>query len=112
MPDVSRLCISKVCQIEQLGFKMKHHGQFQCADHFRERRQVQTLIADLQRIVDILDADIGFEEQQVGVTDLASPEYPMARALRARRDNLSATICDLLSSLSKATAGATARSLV
>ena len=75
---------------------MKHQGQFKRADHFCEHRKVQTLIADLQRIVNILDADIDFEEQQIGVTDLASPEYPiLARALRARRDNLSATIYDL-----------------
>ena len=81
---------------------MKHQGQFKRADHFREHRKVQTLIADLQRIVNILDADIDFEEQQVGITDLASPEYPsLARALRARRDNLSATIHDLQSSLKK-----------
>jgi hypothetical protein len=75
---------------------MKHQGQFKRSDHFRERTQVRTLIADLQRIVDILDADIEFEEQQAGVTDLARPDYPVrARELRARRDNLSGTISGL-----------------
>lgn len=76
--------------------KMKHQGQIKRADHFRERTQVRTLIADLQRIIDILDADIELEEQQAGVTDLARREYPvLARALRARRDNLSETISGL-----------------
>lgn len=92
---------------------MKHQGQFKRSDHFRERTQVRTLIADLQRIVYILDAEIEFEERQAGVTDLARPEYPvLARELRARRDNLSGTISGLQSSLAKATAGSTAPSLV
>ena len=72
--------------------------------HFggRERTQVQTLIADLDRIAQILDADIEFQEREAGVADLTCSEYPVpARALRARRDNLSETISALQSSLAK-----------
>jgi hypothetical protein len=59
----------------------------------REAPQTRRLIADLYRIILILDADIAAEEAQVGVVDLTRPEYPiLARKLRARRDNLLETV--------------------
>ena len=75
---------------------MKHQGHFKRADAVREAVQTATLIADLNRIVAILDVDIASEEQQAGVADLTRSEYPvLARALRARRDNLLETIGEL-----------------
>jgi len=60
------------------------------------RFQVATLIDDLSRSLDILTADIDHEEMRAGVRDLADPAYPMlARTLRARRDNIRATIASL-----------------
>ena len=72
---------------------MKHQRHYRSADAVREATQARTLIADLSRIVDILNVDIVSEEQEAGMSDLALPEYPaLARALRARRDNLLETI--------------------
>ena len=59
----------------------------------REVTQARALITDLYRLVDVLNVDIDFREQEAGVTDLARPEYPaLARTMRARRDNLLETI--------------------
>ena len=62
----------------------------------REVTQSKALITDLCRLVDVLNVDIDFREQEAGVTDLARPEYPaLARTMRARRDNLLETISAL-----------------
>ena len=62
----------------------------------REVTQARALITDLYRLVDVLNVDIDFREQEAGVTDLARPEYPaVARMMRARRDNLLETISAL-----------------
>jgi hypothetical protein len=46
--------------------------------------------------VDILTADIEHEESRVGVRDMSDPGYPvLARSLRARRENIGATIAML-----------------
>jgi hypothetical protein len=61
--------------------------------------QIATLIGDLSRSVDILSADIEHEEARAGVRDVSDPTYPvLARSLRARRENIGATIA-LLESL-------------
>jgi hypothetical protein len=60
------------------------------------RLQIVTLIGDLSRKVAILTADIAHEETQARVRDLSDPAYPvLARSLRARRENLRATIAML-----------------
>jgi len=70
---------------------MKHQRHLRSA--VREATEVTILIADLSRIVDILNVDIASKEEEAGVTDHARPEYPaLARELRARRDNLLETI--------------------
>ena len=44
----------------------------------------------------MLTVDIEHEETQAGVRDLADPAYPvLARSLRVRRDNVTATIAML-----------------
>jgi hypothetical protein len=58
--------------------------------------QIATLIGSLSRSVALLTADIEHEETRVGVRDLSDPAYPvLARSLRARRDNIRATIAML-----------------
>ena len=43
--------------------------------------------------MEILTADIEHEEARAGVRDLSDPAYPvLARSLRARRENIGATI--------------------
>ena len=60
-----------------------------------KRFQIATLVNDLSRTVALLTAAIDREEQR-GVSDLADPAYPvLARNLRARRENLEATIAEL-----------------
>ena len=64
--------------------------------NWREAIQTRTLIADLDRIVQITNADIISQEQQSRVFDRSLAEYPiLARTLAARRDNLLVTIAAL-----------------
>ena len=62
--------------------------------------QLHALISDLRWRVQLLDADIAEEERKAGVCDAADLTYPMlALTLRARRDNLLATVSTLQSQL-------------
>ena len=75
---------------------MKQQRYFRIDTATREVAQAKALITDLNRLVDVLNVDINSREQTAGVTDLARPEYPaVARAMRARRDNLLQTISAL-----------------
>ena len=58
--------------------------------------QIATLIGSLSRSAELLTVDIEREEARAGVRDVADPTYPvLARSLRARRDNIGATIAML-----------------
>lgn len=58
--------------------------------------QTRRLIADIRRVVNILNVEIAEEETLAGVSDPAKPEYPtLARALVARRQNLESTVASL-----------------
>ncbi len=60
------------------------------------RLQIATLIESLLRSVELLTVDIEHEEVRVGVRDLSDPAYSvLARSLRSRRENISATIASL-----------------
>ena len=75
---------------------MKHQYHFESLNVWRETTQTKGLIADIDRIVQILNSDIASEEEQAHVFERSKPEYPMlARTLAARRDNLRATIAAL-----------------
>jgi hypothetical protein len=81
---------------------MKHQRHFGSATPAREALQTRALIADITRIVQILDGDIAAEEEQARIFDPSQVEYPMlARTLAARRDNLMDTIAALERRLSK-----------
>jgi hypothetical protein len=75
---------------------MRHHVHPRRTDELREATQTRTLIADLTRIVEILNEEISSQEQASGVADPSRAEYrALARTLRARRDNLLETISAL-----------------
>jgi hypothetical protein len=74
---------------------MKHlrHFEIESRAEGRQMAQLSTLVANLDRTVAILSADIKAEVERVRVRDLADPAYPiLARSLRARRQNLIATL--------------------
>lgn len=75
---------------------MKHQRHFGSAASSREAAQTRSLIADINRIVQILDSDIAAEQEEARVFDPAQAGYPiLARTLAARRDNLKETIAAL-----------------
>ena len=75
---------------------MKDQRHFGNATVSREAAQTMTLIADLDRIVQIIDSEITSQEEAARVFDHSQIEYPvLARALAARRDNLRQTIAAL-----------------
>jgi hypothetical protein len=60
------------------------------------RLQIATLIESLLRSVELLAVNIEHEETRAGVRDLSDPAYPvLARSLRARKDNIQATMTSL-----------------
>jgi len=60
------------------------------------RLQIATLIESLLRSIELLTVDIEHEETRAGVRALSDPAYPvLARSLRARKDNIRATIVSL-----------------
>ena len=74
---------------------MKHQRHFGTTAS-REAVKTRTLVADLNRIVQIINEAIDVEEKRAGVFDPFQAEYPMhARELTARRDNLTDTIVAL-----------------
>jgi len=78
------------------GKEMKHQRHFGSTTPAREALQTRILIADINRVVQILNGDITAEEEQARVFDRSQVEYPMlARTLAARRDNLMDTIAAL-----------------
>jgi hypothetical protein len=80
---------------------MKHQRHFDQGNRSREALKTQTLVADIERVVQILDSDISAEEEQARVSDRSQAEYPMlARTLAARRDNLRETLAALKKRLS------------
>ena len=75
---------------------MKHQRHFGSATPAREALQTRVLIADISRVVQILNGDIAAEEEQARVFDRSRFDYPiLARTLVARRDNLLGTIAAL-----------------
>jgi len=57
-------------------------------------------IGDSRRSARLLDNDINFEEERTGIFDPANSGYSVtARQLRARRENLAATISNWKSAL-------------
>jgi hypothetical protein len=76
---------------------MKHLRQYRNGSESasREAAQTRTLIADLDRIVQILNCDIVAEEKCARISDHSDSNPMPARMLIARRDNLRETIAAL-----------------
>jgi hypothetical protein len=77
-------------------------SRFETPGDLRATVKLRELVADLQLRSEILDTDIHDEEQRTGIFDVTHVAYPiLARNLRARRDNLLATIRVLQSHLAE-----------
>ena len=75
---------------------MKQQRHFGSATPARDALQTRLLIADINRVVQILNGDIAAEEEQARIFDRSRVDYPiLARTLVARRDNLLGTIAAL-----------------
>ena len=70
--------------------------RFRTEERRRQAADIDSMIQDLTKKYDELDAHVRFEEQRNGVTDPNSVNYSMAaKAARGRRDNLLKSIGEL-----------------
>jgi len=82
---------------------MKHPSHFENTSRtlVREAKSIETMIADMRRVIQVLDCDIQTEDERSGTFDLSHPHYSvLSKTLLARRDNLKATIAALEARLS------------
>jgi hypothetical protein len=70
---------------------LKHQRHFESSTVSREALQIGELIADLDRIVRLMNGDIAAEEEQAKASCLSHPTI-IAMNLAARRSNLMDTI--------------------
>lgn len=71
--------------------------QFQVNEKRRQLAQLDTMIAEFDRMATELDIQIAAEEKKAGITDVNHFAYPtFAKAARLRRDNLKNSRRDLL----------------
>ncbi|MFG1347372.1 flagellar export protein FliJ [Xanthobacter autotrophicus DSM 431] len=72
--------------------------RFQIEDARRRLLQIETMIAEFERMAGDLDRDIATEEERTGISDPRHFAYPpLALAARNRRDNLRRSADDLKS---------------
>lgn len=71
--------------------------QFQVNEKRRQLAQLDTMIAEFDRMANELDMQIAAEEKKAGITDTSHFAYPtFAKAARLRRDNLKNSQYDLM----------------
>lgn len=71
--------------------------QFQVNEKRRQLAQLDTMIAEFERMAAELDVQIAIEEKKSGITDINHFAYPtFAKAARQRRDNLRNSQSDLM----------------
>ncbi|MCG6114461.1 MAG: flagellar export protein FliJ [Mesorhizobium sp.] len=71
--------------------------QFQVNEKKRQLQQLDTMIAEFDRMAAELDLQITNEEKKAGITDTKHFAYPtFAKAARQRRDNLQNSKSDLV----------------
>jgi septation ring formation regulator EzrA len=81
--------------------KQQHHIEYASRTAVREAACIDNMIADMQRVVQVLDCDVSTEEERARVRDRSDARYSiLARQLATRRDNLKATIAALEARLS------------
>jgi flagellar export protein FliJ len=79
--------------------------RFHVDDKRRRVAQIETMIAEFNRMASDLDREIAAEEQKAGISDPAHFAYPTyARAAAQRRDNLRQSARDLFAQLDDAKA--------
>ncbi|WP_315925628.1 flagellar export protein FliJ [Mesorhizobium sp. SP-1A] len=70
--------------------------QFQVTEKRRQLQQLDTMIAEFERMAGELELQIVAEEKKAGITDINHFAYPtFAKAARQRRDNLRNSLADL-----------------
>ena len=70
--------------------------QFQANEKRRQLAQLETMIAEFDRMANELELQIAAEEKKAGITDVNHFAYPtFAKAARLRRDNLRDSQADL-----------------
>ena len=71
--------------------------QFQRNERRKKLLQLDTMIAEFERMANELDAQINNEERKAGITDINHFAYPtFAKAARQRRDNLRQSQSELM----------------
>jgi flagellar protein FliJ len=79
--------------------------RFQVEERRRRVRQIETMLAEFNRMTGDLDREIANEERRAGISDPAHFAYPTyARAASSRRDNLKSSIAELLEQIEEAKA--------
>lgn len=79
--------------------------KFQVDDKRRRTAQIETMIAEFERMCADLDREIKTEQDKVGIHDPAHFAYPTyAKAATQRRENLQRSIADLVVQLEDARA--------
>lgn len=77
--------------------------RFQLAEKRRRVAQIETMIADFQRMAGELEREIAAEQQRAGIHDPSHFAYPTyAKAAIARRDNLKRSAGELTMQLQEA----------
>jgi flagellar export protein FliJ len=80
--------------------------RFQVEEKRRRVRQIETMVAEFNRMAGDLDREIANEEKRAGISDPSHFAYPTyARAASTRRDNLKQSIFELGSQIEDAKAG-------
>lgn len=77
--------------------------RFQVDEKRRQVTQIETMMAEFERMATELDDQIVSEQERVGISDVTHFAYPtFAKAARTRRDNLLASMEDLKAQLTAA----------
>jgi hypothetical protein len=101
-PFIAQAVPNLIC--ESTAMKHKRHFEID-RTAVREAATIGAMIADLQRVVEILGCDVAVEEERMRIKDRADARYPiLARQLATRRDNLKMTIAALEARLSSSSA--------
>ena len=86
---------------------MKRQYRIDTPETDRAVTQVATMIADMKRVVALLDEDIAATEVRTGILDKADIAYPpLAKSQWERQNNLKRTIAELQRRLSETRAAA------
>lgn len=87
--------LSECIRLEQHMRKRYQYDMLQYSPQ-RAAAQIRTIAAEFEKAIQLIEFDIATEENRARIVDPTNFAYPTAaRALRARRDNLKATVTAL-----------------